>query len=359
MKTVDYGDEFASPEIVNRVASLVDVDETNFVLLARRLTLDPAHDFQNGDLRDVDFSDCNLDGFDFSGADLRGATGVNVTGKPVLEGADVSDSLFEYQVGQERYFADNPDDRETVDRIAAEYWANAILSVERLIQSRADGSGTKIAAAIFDKTKDSTVRTNILLFMRLSSESSQDHKSFIGNMLAKHSDDISVLLAGVRALTAFYASHRDGFRWLLKFLNHKNPLVRSAAFRGVVNSKRLPEAIPDVVKYVLSTTQPEHRRAFVGRVSRLLGLKYARAAFDYRENRFIDFREEITMETLRKCDPDDYQKFSDQQQSELKAEIIRQLYERRRLAHLEAISRQYGFSFCYDKAVLQFLARST
>ncbi len=69
----------------------------NFVDLALMIGLDPKKDFRFGDLADVDLSNCDVRGFDFTGADLRRVKGTKVIwdSTTILTGADIEDSIFE------------------------------------------------------------------------------------------------------------------------------------------------------------------------------------------------------------------------------------------------------------------------
>jgi hypothetical protein len=351
LKTLDYTDELVSREVLERITEFTTFESENFVDQARFFGMNPAEDFRGADLTDVDFSDCDLSPFDFSGADLRGATGINVVGSPVLVGAETKDSLFEYQLQQEAFFKENPDLEDTVERVSSDYWANAVLRVESLLQGYRDlGAGMKIVSAIFDKTKDPTIRTNILLFMKISSESSTEHKIFIGNMLSKYSNNVSITLSGIRALSAFYSGHRDAFNWLVRFMTHENALVRSAAFKGVVRSARFKDAIGPALKYVQTTTEHAQRRAFVGHIAGLIGPAYQRAVFDFRAKRYFDLGEEITPDMIRSWSEDDFRDFL-YRNDKLKRAAAEKVFEMRRIYRIGKVARNFGFSFKFAKAV--------
>ena len=56
-----------------RVRRLLGSNSTSFVELAQAAELDPATAFREADLRRINFGADDLTGFDFTGADLRGA----------------------------------------------------------------------------------------------------------------------------------------------------------------------------------------------------------------------------------------------------------------------------------------------
>lgn len=77
--------------------ALANAETDNFVELALMIGLDPKKDFRFGDLSDVDLSNCDVRGFDFTGADLRRVKGTKVIwdSTTILTGADIENSIFE------------------------------------------------------------------------------------------------------------------------------------------------------------------------------------------------------------------------------------------------------------------------
>src|SRR5260370_1196648 len=159
---------------------------TCFARCARRRG--PIRELRHADLSFADFSGSDLSGFDFTGANLRGVTGVDVKWDSTtnFHDADVSNSVFAYPLAKQKFFSENPEHAERVERLKNEHWANAILMVEAML--RADmktrsGDALKIARAVFDETTSLTVRSEILLYIGLGTEPKHDHKPFIYNTL--------------------------------------------------------------------------------------------------------------------------------------------------------------------------------
>ncbi|WP_197284069.1 pentapeptide repeat-containing protein, partial [Shinella sp. SUS2] len=87
----------SSPYIERAFEAVASSESDNFLHLARLAGLDPATAFRYGNLKNVDFSDCDLRGLDFTGACLVGATGNEATifdKTTILQGADIESSLF-------------------------------------------------------------------------------------------------------------------------------------------------------------------------------------------------------------------------------------------------------------------------
>lgn len=354
MKTISHTDDQLPPDTVRLANSLLQADDRNFIAQAKIAELDPKSDFRHLDLSFADFSDCDLREFDFTGSDLRGAYGTNVKwaiGAPILKDADTTSSLFAHDLSQHEFFVEHPDDLDVAQRLSADYWANTVLGVERLLQKDGGkGSGMKIARAVFDSSKDASVRTNVLLFMNIVIDNSNEHKEFIYNTLARHSNDVSVILSGIRALSAFYASHKDAFGWLIKFLSHENQSVSSAAFVGLSNSSRFMEGIEDITAYILYCPVQSHRRAFVGRVAGSLGRRYQHAVFNWSAKRYCDFEEIIAEEFIRAWDDRDFYEFR-MENYKLKLEVATMVYRARRIASIHRVGRAFGLSFKFHEKI--------
>lgn len=80
-----------------RMLLLIEHESTNFVKLVDALGLDRATQFRHVDLSFVNFDNCDLRGFDFTGSCLKGATGRNVNwdDSTIFEGAELDASIFD------------------------------------------------------------------------------------------------------------------------------------------------------------------------------------------------------------------------------------------------------------------------
>lgn len=352
MKTNNYTDDPISPKDLDTIRKFLGFEDTNFVNQAKFCHLDPKFDFQNIDLAHVDFSNCDLRGFNFAGADLRGAFGVNVTWEvddPIFDGADTSDSMFSHRLVQEKYFREHPDDSDLVDRLSAEYWANVIVQVDDLLQAEKDRDrAEKIAAAIFDKHKDPTVRMNILLFMRITTENSQDHKDFIFDTLTRYWKDTAVTLSGLRALNVFYIDQRDAFNWFLKYLEHPNSDVRKTAFRGAVRSARFSEGIKQILAYIRTCADSAQRRAFVGSAAGTISSQVRSSLYNYVDQTYFDFEEILTQTSVSTWNAEEFRNFRSRNES-LKIDAATDTFFHRRLNLIGKFGSRFGLYFKYQK----------
>lgn len=361
MRTTDYIDDPISRDYLERIPQLLDLEDTNFVTLAKFCGLDPAVDFQNLDLGEVDFSDCDLRGFNFSGSDLRGCYGVNVRWEvddPIFDGADIDDSMFAHQLAQAKYFQDNPDELEVVDRLSTDYWANVIIRVDELLQDRASDRGARIARALFDKSRDASVRMNILLFMRVTTRQSSEHKAFIFDILSQYAHDVSVILICLRAMNVFYVNDRTAFSWLLKFLAHSDGEIRRTAFSGIVRSRRFMEGIQQAKTYVVAHGDSPQRRAFVGAAAGGINSRVKSALYNWQNKCYYDFRETLTPMSVLSWNEEEFRLFKigrntsaiyEKVERDGQDPLARKTFFMRKLNLIGKFGERYGLFFKYQQ----------
>ncbi len=97
-----------APEYGAKINTLEDIETDNFGELVSALGLNKKYDFRFADLAGVNFSNSDLDGFDFTGADLRNTFGlqVRIGNTTIFDDADLSGSQFEYAAREISYARD-------------------------------------------------------------------------------------------------------------------------------------------------------------------------------------------------------------------------------------------------------------
>ncbi len=230
MKIDRAASDLVAPETIDLANRFLGYESTNFCDQIAFLKIDPTRELRHADLSFADFSGSDLSGFDFTGANLHGVTGVDVRWDNTtnFQDADVSNSVFAYSLAKQKFFSEHPEHAERVERLKNEHWANAILMVEAML--RADiktrsGEALKIARAVFDETKSLTVRSEILLYMGLGTETKEEHKAFIYNTLRNFSNEPGILRSCLRALRSLYADDKDSFNLMARYVEHADEKV--------------------------------------------------------------------------------------------------------------------------------------
>jgi hypothetical protein len=292
----------ATIELANR---FLDFESTNFSAQLAFLKIDPSRELRHADLSFADFSGSDLSGFDFTGANLHGVTGVDVKWDSTtnFHDADVSNSVFAYPLAKQKFFSENPEHVERVERLKNEHWANAILMVEAML--RADiktrtGDALKIARAVFDETTSLTVRSEILLYMGLGTETKEEHKAFIYNTLRNFSHEPSILRSCLRALRSLYTNDKDAFNLMARYVQHADEKVSQEAAVGVLYSQQFSTASDSVKDMLASAGSALARRAYIGRIAKAEFKNFAEILLDDTFLNYVDFAEPISNSKLEK-----------------------------------------------------------
>jgi uncharacterized protein YjbI with pentapeptide repeats len=300
LKTNIRLDERVTAEVFDLAARYLEFDDANFNKHVAFLNLNPKTDFRFADLAGVDFSDADIQGFDFTGADLRGATGVNVhwDQTTILKGADTSDSLFAYRIDRDRFLAENPAEAKRIKLLVRNHWTDTILGVEKLLNDKKYPHGMKVAQAVFDETEDIVVRSNILLFMRLATDSGEKHREFIFNIIARHGGEVNVVRAALRALGALYPDNKAAFNIFKAYIGHEDETIRHEALRGIINSTQFVSALGDIFPYLEGSRSGLLRRQVLARIAQIAGAIYMAACWDTDVTNALDYEEPITERKL-------------------------------------------------------------
>lgn len=297
---IDLND-VVSTDTLRLAQKFLAFEEGNFGAQAKFLGLDPKKDFQHADLRGVDFSDTNLGGFNFRGADLRGATGVNVKwdATTILDGAETADSLFSFEQARRKIFAEKPKLAEQVQRLKDNHWTNAILGVADLLDSRkVDADSLWVAKTLFEERDELSVRSNILFFMAPVVDDPEEHKGFIYNIFARHSHQPNIVKSALRTLSALYSGDMGAVNVLASYLDHSDIEVRDTALRGILSSPFFMQVRDRILKFMIASGDADLRRTFVARAARHMGPTYVQACLDPQTKGFADFKEVVSSRRL-------------------------------------------------------------
>lgn len=301
MKNEDTLQASIPADVLQLAEQFLGSDLGSFADQVRFLKLNPACDFRHADLADVDLSNSDLRGFDFTDADLRGAFGVNVLwdASTCFKGARTEDSVFSYRLSKVKFFEAHPDYADRVERLRDEHWANVILAVEGMLRADSkSGDALRIAKAVFDQSKNLTVKSEILLYLGLAVDTKEEHKAFIYHTLAQFGEKPSVLRSCIRTLRSLYVQDLDAFNIMTCFISHSDEKVSQEAATGVLSSKHLLRAPEHVRKALLSSEFSITRRAYVERIAKIELRQSCELLLDNVINAYVDFVEPISNDKI-------------------------------------------------------------
>ncbi|MHA6643714.1 pentapeptide repeat-containing protein [Mesorhizobium sp. A623] len=158
MKDSLYLSNILSEPAVSGIEALAGARAATFQQLVKLAGLDPARDFQNADLRNIDLTDSDLRGFNFSGADLRGAIGIRVQwdDTTIFDNAELSVSIFAAKIRLKVFFDTDERANTLLTSISRQSWSDKILwaSQNLLTSGRHHDVALPITEALFYQAKD-------------------------------------------------------------------------------------------------------------------------------------------------------------------------------------------------------------
>ena len=165
MRNPDFLDELLSEDFANQIEEIFHADTDNFSTLAKIAELDPSTSFRFADLEGVDFSNCNLTGFDFTGANLRNTIGVNVEWDQTtrLDDAALEGGFFCHAATLDRQFTESKEAQKEFNRVITYDVYDKSFWLSEVALDAGRSHGKKVAALkLFDEEPNITVRNTFI-----------------------------------------------------------------------------------------------------------------------------------------------------------------------------------------------------
>lgn len=217
--------------------------------LSRYLGLDKSLDFRYSNLRGVDFSCSDLRGYDFQGADLRSSFGVDVQFDDTtnIDEADVQGSFFAV-FGRERLLFSADSDAQRLyrtlrdgDPYEVSAWIHARYGGRSeqhpLLRRVTDEVASILCQKLISDDIDLTKRADLFYNLRSISRSRSVLREVILSILAKKSDDESVITKFIRVSAGSFPNDPTIGQAVFNLCRAKSPSVREHAFIALSRSQ--------------------------------------------------------------------------------------------------------------------------
>jgi uncharacterized protein YjbI with pentapeptide repeats len=137
MKDCPFLSNVLSEAALSRFEALAAAPHVTFQEQVKLTGLVPAKDFQNADLRNIDLTDSDPSGFNFSGADLRGSIGIRVKWDEttIFDSADLSGSIFAAKIRLRTLFDTDERANSLLASVARQNWSAQIIWVADNLRS--------------------------------------------------------------------------------------------------------------------------------------------------------------------------------------------------------------------------------
>lgn len=286
------------------IGAVADAETGNFGKLVAASRLDPQRHFRHTDLRDVDFSDTDLDRFDFTGADLRGAHGVRVRWSPMttkLVDADLHGSLFAHRMVV-RALLDTDETKAVAKRVRGLGWADQVLWAMSSIRAGNPEieRDRAIGWTVFDGTGDGFVKSEVLsLIERTSSPDDERTYDMLLDFINVGADDIGLMTKTIGVLRrSRHRRHPKVLAAVKSLLGSRDERVVAHAVEFLVLASPTRDEIRDVAQTALARRASQVRLAFISSLARRLGPAFEMVARNQITQDFRDVHERMTAREL-------------------------------------------------------------
>lgn len=284
------------------ITKLLLCSETNFVELTKVAGLNPARDYVGSDLSRVDFSNCDLRGYNFSDANLSFAFGIGVTfdSTTILTGSTVTSSCFALEKEIRDTFSNDLSLAPLLNKLKKEYWANGALWISDNIRRGKKNftANTVVAKALFGEITDATYKNQILYFLKDAFHDRSSYRDFLLSQIRDPLSTYRVIRSALEILSRVFKNDAYTSELILSYLSHPNAEIRKICV-PVATSPRLSASVKSAVyKAIIDEEDPAIRRLYVKSVCMRIGKDAEDMFYDERTKSFFDFAEPLDNDTL-------------------------------------------------------------
>lgn len=311
---------------IDKTIERMSLNEAAFGSLVEVLDLNKDSDFKFGNLVGVDFSNSDLRGFNFYGADLRASFGLNVVFDATtnFEGADVTDSCFASFVREAEMFKKNPSAIRFYDVLRN----GDALEVSSWIHSRYGGANdsfsslTKIDAEtasvicrklLFDDI-DITKRTDLLYRLKNICGSPTEMRELMLDVLARHLDNYSIVYKIISIVAKEFRGDFTVFQAILGLTWDSQAQIRKVAFMSLTKGRYFYQCFDEIRKSFMRHENKSIRVDLIRKSAYMLGRSHLEVinrsasrdemdldeTFDYDQMLDLDIVEALALEIDRR-----------------------------------------------------------
>lgn len=284
---------------LERIAS---AEDHSFDQLVHLGNLDPNFDLRNADLTGVDMSNANLCGFDFTGANLSNSVGINVTWDSTtkFDGATLAGSVFAFQKQLDDTINKYPETQDLIDNISKADWAKqALWAGKNLLRgSRYNHIATKVTTALFLRTEDKFLISQLLQFLVPKLNEKMAIKEMLTAAICDHPNNLALI--------------KSAFKLFRQYQLHKDHAVRQIIMTLVIENH--VQVCEESIRFILSTAPSKKEvkkilalaiagnsnvgRVYVSEVAKLRGEEYELITRDPISSASFDISTALPYETL-------------------------------------------------------------
>ena len=250
------------PDFESSAEALLEEDSTNFARLVKSARLTPSRDLVGCDFSDVDFTDSDLRGFNFSNCDLRGSYGSNFVfdETTIFDGANIESSVFSYYQSLTE-FSDDYELEKKYAKLRSQNWIGLCQWIANNVHIAVAEQNKRMAIRLFFEVRDLSVKTDILLRLKFLFNNLDDYRKFIVNIIIREPYDHKAVSAAMRVASSIIGSDQFIYKMILSHAKRSDRAVQSAITYGLMRSNFL-RVYHDRVKDILDVNSNRELRIY-------------------------------------------------------------------------------------------------
>ncbi|WP_340264022.1 pentapeptide repeat-containing protein [Sulfitobacter pontiacus] len=288
---------YPDKEVRGALQKITSLDE-DFATIADAIGLEKEHDFQQSNLRKVDFSYSDLRGFNFAGADLTQSYGLDILidETTTFVGATLAGSVFEKQVREQDFFRSHG----KAARLYEMLKSGDTYDVSQWISSRSGYLGTMqlkdlseddaavLCQKLITDEIDLTKRTTLFYHLKDFTHSQRELYSIVSDFVAFHLDNPSVIRSFVKVAGDLLSKDPFVAKTILKLCTHRDDSVREVAFSAVSYTPLFVRNFEGVCKLFFADQNRHIRKKFILETAAKLSNSHVLSVNTVGENRNAD-----------------------------------------------------------------------
>ena len=246
MQEITFCSDFLTYEELGNLKSLMAAKSLNFVERALQLGLDPYRDFRYSDLVGCDFTECDIRGFDSTGADLSYSFGLGIIWDETtkIDPLQVEGSFLATEVDLRRQQKANPQWETEYQRISKEDDSLSLDYVKTMFGRSADHAREKaffMLRRMYFGAKNPVIRNNMLYCASAYAKGSEETRDFLKYLIANPLTSQMSFRSAVRVLSETFYDDKSTNAIFTACLSSADDQVRLAALKGLIRGPEFPE----------------------------------------------------------------------------------------------------------------------
>lgn len=283
---------------LNTIEEIYQTEITNFTQLCTLANLDPSIDFINSNLEGVNFDFCDLQGYNFTGANLKNTTGIGVrwNSSTIFKDAIINNSIFEFRVNLDNVVESNEKWKSEIQRMKkASIYEISNWGENNKFLIKNTPEMTAVAMKLFFELEDPSARSEFLYVLRWAHNDPSIYRNFLFQIVSDLRESKNIILSAINLISRVYYYDKNSsiLFYKLSSLKEVDYDIKQSSIRGILYSRYAYE-YNDVLSRNAIFFNRENRNRYIYLIARHLGSDYIKIISDKNfKSNYLDYANPI------------------------------------------------------------------